>query len=95
MMVRAAGLLVPLLWESAAGTVVNGEDTPVTNMNSGGYTFANPNLQAKKQYDTDYGTRSGNAANLLALRLPPGCPWWPPFLPLDHYIIGLGRVTWW
>ena len=56
-MVRAAGLLVPLLWESAAGTVVNGEETPVTNMNSGGYTFANPNLQAKKQYDTDYGTR--------------------------------------
>ena len=58
-MVKVAGLLAMMLWDGSgvAGTVVNGKDGPVTNMNSGGYTFANPNLQAKKQYDTDYGTR--------------------------------------
>jgi hypothetical protein len=59
-------LLMALLWESEASppagrTAGTGEesraDEVVTNMNSGGYTFANPNLQAKKQYDTDYGTR--------------------------------------
>ena len=29
----------------------------VTNMNSGGYLFQNPNPKSSKQYDTDYGTR--------------------------------------